>query len=82
VIKNLPLLMRHGRLWKLLAYQLSTATQIPHFIERISYTERNFDVPLHLTMSFVPQGALLALLATILHCAMTSPVWMPQFLSG
>ncbi|XP_069703525.1 serine proteinase stubble isoform X2 [Periplaneta americana] len=33
-------------------------------------------------MSCVPQGALLALLAAILHCAMTSPVWMPQFLSG
>ncbi|PNF43462.1 hypothetical protein B7P43_G10804 [Cryptotermes secundus] len=33
-------------------------------------------------MSCVPQGALLALLAAILHCTMTSPVWMPQFLSG
>ncbi|XP_021919615.1 serine proteinase stubble isoform X2 [Zootermopsis nevadensis] len=40
------------------------------------------DVPHHGTMSCVPQGALLALLAAILHCTMTSPVWMPQFLSG
>jgi hypothetical protein len=40
------------------------------------------DVPRHETMSSVPQGALLALLAAILHCTMTSPVWMPQFVSG
>jgi hypothetical protein len=33
-------------------------------------------------MICVPQGALLALLAAILHCTMTSPVWMPQFLTG
>jgi hypothetical protein len=33
-------------------------------------------------MICVPQGALLALLAAILHSTMTSPVWMPQFLSG
>jgi len=40
------------------------------------------DVPNHETMICVPQGALLALLAAILHSTMTSPVWMPQFLSG